>query len=244
MHKVIKDMLDAGTRIDAWSYSRVQTFRACKRKALLLHGGTAKSRPKIAEQSSPAMERGKRIHSEAEQYIRGGGNTLALRDRVWKAWKNEIEELIEYEPERKIAFDDGWYVLEDYFHRRAWMRAALDAVKVDGDGAIVVDLKTGREYPDHEEQAELYALAVFEMYPQVNEILAEFWYLDSKSVVPFTFNRVDDHAELYEKWDTLGRQITGEVEFAPNPGKACRAYGRPCPFAQGSELPICEHGGK
>lgn len=243
MHKIIKDMLDAGVRIDAWSYSRVQTFRSCKRKALLLHGGSAKSRPKIAEPESPAMERGKQVHAEAEQYLQAGGNGLALRDKVWKDWLGEVKELREhgYEPEQRFAFDKKWYPLEDYFHRTTWMRAALDAVCIDGDGAIVIDFKTGKEYPDHEEQAELYALTVFEAYPEVNDLLVEFWYLDQKHVTPYAFTRVDDHLELYEKWHAIGKEVTSETEFAPSPGKGCNAYNKPCPFSQDGELPICEY---
>lgn len=215
-------------RITAWSYSRAADYRECPRRAYYKHAGPADARPVVPEERSPSADRGTRLHAEAERYLRDG---TPLEDPVWFGWTKEMASIRDqrYAPERKLVFDRRWRLLDDWHHPSTWLRMALDASRPCRDFHAVIDFKSGREYPAHIEQAELYALGVMRA-DEADEVRVEFWYLDSCDIAEYQFTASGDYDRLCEKWDGLGRRITSDRKFEPTPGRACTAYGRPCPF--------------
>lgn len=225
---------DVKQTIDAWSYSRLSNYETCPLLAKFLYI------VKLPQDTSPAMERGSKIHGQAEGYIKG--ETLKLPDtKVWFPWIEDMAGLkaAGYEAEKNIAFDSSWQPCE-YFGPQTWIRLRVDATGFsapDESGVPeTIDYKTGRPYPTHEEQAELYGIATYLTAPNratmelSDKVRVSFWYLDVPDIVEYEYI-VDDIAKLIEKWTARATVMLTDTEFKPNPCKAsCGKYGG-CDFA-------------
>ncbi len=221
---------DVKQTIDAWSYSRLSTYETCALLAKFLYI------MKIPQDTSPAMERGSRIHDQGEKYIKG--EIVDLPDtKVWAPWHEDMAALKEsgYEAEKNIAFDSGWKPCE-YHGPKTWLRLRVDVTGTVVSTPEVIDYKTGRPYPTHEEQAELYGIAAYltalfsDDYETVPKVLVSFWYLDVPDIVEYEYT-ADDIAKLMDKWTERANVMLTDTEFKPNPCKAsCGKYGG-CDFA-------------
>lgn len=86
----------------------------------------------------------------------------------------------------------------DWFDRTAWLRVILDAVWFDGPVAKVVDWKTGkRRFGSH--QLELFAAAVFALYPKVERVRTMFVWLKEFQQDKEEFTR-DEVPKLWAKF--------------------------------------------
>ncbi len=217
---------DVVQSIDAWSYSRLSTYERCPLLAKFLYI------LKLPQDTSPAMERGSKIHDQGEKYIKGKLAELP-NTAVWLPWVEDMASLkaAGYEAEKNIAFDSDWQLCE-YFGPSVWLRLRVD---VTGLSYIPesIDYKTGRPYHTHEEQAELYGIARYltaDDRENVEKVLVSFWYLDVPDIVEYTYT-VDQIVGLMEKWTKRANVMLTDTEFLPNACKAsCGKYGG-CDFA-------------
>ena len=217
---------DVKQTIDAWSYSRLSTYERCALLAKLLYI------MKLPQDTSPAMERGSRIHDQAEKYVKGEIEELP-GTAVWKPWIEDMVALKDagYEAEKNIAFDSSWQPCE-YFGPQTWIRLRVDVTGY-AECPEVIDYKTGRPYHTHEEQAELYGIASYltaDDHKNVEKVRVSFWYLDVPDIVEYEYH-AEDIAALMEKWTERAAVMLTDTEFKPNPCKAsCGKYGG-CDFA-------------
>lgn len=107
-----------------------------------------------------------------------------------------------------------------------WLRMKIDALVMhDAKTATVIDYKTGKKYGNevkHGEQLQLYALATFMRYPELETVFSELWYLDQDIV---TSVRVPRKMGLRyaEKFAKRGNAIVDCLDFPPNPNvHSCR----------------------
>ena len=216
-------------RFDAWSYSRLHDYDTCPRKAKLKH------LDKITEPPNKAMDRGARIHKLAEDYVKG-----SLRDlpEELSQFRDEFKQLLKLkaDTETRWAFGSGWKPLEGFFDKQTVARVVTDALVVEvktprgkrgstRTTALVVDYKTGRRYGSNAEQVQLYALAVLERYPQVEEVTVQLWYLDQGEIDEEVFARSKHHATLREYWEERPKRMMSDTAFKPTPGQHCaRCY--------------------
>ncbi len=218
---------DVKQTIDAWSYSRLSTYERCALLAKFLYI------LKLPQDTSPAMERGSKIHGQAEGYIKG--ETLKLPDtKVWVPWKEDMASLkaAGYEAEKNIAFDSNWREC-GYFEPNVWIRLRVDVTGIASDGVPeVIDYKTGRPYPTHEEQAELYGIAGYLTAVKASKkVRTSFWYLDVPDIVEYEYPAEEIVESLMPKWEGRAGVMLTDTEFKPNPCKAsCGKYGG-CDFA-------------
>ena len=78
----------------------------------------------------------------------------------------------------------------------------------------------------HMEQCQLYQLAAFLRYPELEEVTIELWYLDQDDLTTRTFTRKQGLRYL-KFFHDRGEKMTTETEFAPNPNMySCRW----CPY--------------
>ena len=78
-----------------------------------------------------------------------------------------------------------------------------DIIGIDGDTAIIPDLKTGRVNSDYEDQMKSYAHLVFEKYPHVKKVIALIFWARDLELQKWTWTRAD-----IEKWlDEVDRKI-------------------------------------
>lgn len=201
-------------RIAAWSYSRYSTWRQCPLLAKL------KFVDKLKEPDNKHQAKGTRVHDLAEKFVKGEiagvPEELALFSKQLTALKRAGAKA-----EQSIAFTKDWR-LTGWFDADAWVRIKTDATLVKGKKARVVDYKTGKRYePDHDEQLELYAAAVFLVYPEVETVSAEDWYIDSGKTEALEFTR-GMLPGLLEKWQGIVRPMMADGRFEPKPSDKCR----------------------
>jgi hypothetical protein len=221
----------------AWSFSRYKDHKECPAKAKYKH---LDKLPEFADGNKPpAMLRGEAIHKEGEDYLRGKTRTVPAS---FKAFHKEMQELRKAKaiPEGKWGMSIKWTVADFFDWAGCWVRLVLDAHYCpDKKTARVIDFKTGRIYPDNEEQMELYALGGFAHYPNAEVVSTELWYLDqprNKENPKVKLYTRGDVEKLKRKWRENVIPILSEKRFAPRPGDYCNrcAYSKrrdgPCKF--------------
>lgn len=142
-----------GSRITAWSYSRLKTWEECGYKAYL------KFIAKLKEPGSPAMDRGDMMHKNIEAYCKGTAKLHVdnkgakhVIDRMKKSVAAGKARL-EYE----IAFDKRWNLVS-WFAPDAWVRYKADAMEMTDGVTEVTDWKSGKlkEHGEYDEQVQGY----------------------------------------------------------------------------------------
>lgn len=215
--------------IKAWSYSRWSDYDKCPRLAKYKHVD------KLQEPENDAMIGGKEAHDEVAAYIRGDHPGPV---RGWKYFKALFDQLRELRAlvEQQWGFTKEWRTTTSWFGNSTWFRSVLDACVVyDDNTADVVDHKTGKPYPTHAQQAELYAVSVFIRYAQVQRVTVRFWYLDSGEESIFRFARTDMQ-DIIDRWTKRTRPMLNDEIMAPKPGHHCgrcafsKSAGGPCSY--------------
>ncbi len=210
------------------SFSRLKDYRKCPQFAKFKHI------QKLKEPGNAAMDRGMAIGKAADSAARPGGKITPDLKNFSKEFKALQKEHIFAEPQ--WALDKNWQPTT-YFAPNVFVRMLIDCgyIKNGGKVGIIIDYKTGKEYPDHEEQLKLYALAGFNYWPEVVEINASMWYLDSGTTMDRTYTRADI-PELEAYWTKQFKAILADRRFAPTPGRQCgychfrKPNGGPCEY--------------
>jgi hypothetical protein len=213
----------------SWSLSRLKTFETCHAKYDYRYN------LKIPDNGgSSAAQRGIDIHAGIEK---------SIKDRITPVPEeasfvgDTIRSLqyagVEHRAEFDLKLDKDWkqVITGDY-----WFHGIIDLyVRTSPTTASFHDWKTGRIYPDHDEQKELYALALFCAYPELEEITSHFDYLDQRKSITRTFHPYMVPAAK-ERWSRRVGRMQSATEFIPTPGYLCRwcgfskAKGGPCRF--------------
>jgi hypothetical protein len=213
-------------KLSNWSYSRYSSWKKCPALLKFDHESTI---PRVA---SPAMSRGTIAHKVFEDFILGTDEKL----HDYEYYRVYLEKLREANavPEHPIALDKDWKPCE-WDDPNRWWRGVLDLVVMAPNEAIIVDWKTGQEYPDHRDQREIYAAAYHSVDPTVDYIRVIHTYIDKKQNTSTLFHR-DDIPKLKANWEGRVAPMLADTLFVPNPGWHCRSCrfskneGGPCPF--------------
>lgn len=220
--------------IKAWSFSRYGTYKQCPRKLKL------NAIDKIKEPSNEAMERGARIHDEAEAFIKGKLASLPVElkkfaklfRRLKKQYRKKLSSMV---VEDTWAFTDSWDETMWNDWANCWVRIKLDCAEQINDTTLVVfDWKTGkfREEKNEEyiEQLELYALAALILHPHIETVYAHLVYTDQGTMYPtsiqdahesdlfFTRKDID---RLKSVWEKRVKPMLKDTVFAPRPSNLC-----------------------
>lgn len=202
-------------RILAWSFSRLEKYRWCPRLA---------KRTIIDKMKSPeneAMRRGSAIHKLAEDYALGLIKTLPEELARFAKDFAVAKKCNKMRVEMQIAFTKAWEVC-DWFAKNTWVRVVIDLLMIDDKKKLarVVDHKTGKFRAESKEQLSLYALAIFLMFPEIETVSAELWYLDSGEKIVLLFQR-SQMDELKKYWEGEVSSMMADTSFQPKPSKKC-----------------------
>lgn len=191
-----------------WSYSLWQGWKACAFRVY---------RTKLCGDREPTnqwLERGIMVHSKAEQFLKGNipnvPKELANLSKAYanlKRAKPIVEEFWGVDRKWKLSDRNSWVVMK--------MDAALAPSKLTDKMLFIQDLKTGRQYESHAEQASLYATIGIERFPDAKGVEVEFWY-ENGDVWPLTYT-LDQLNKLKKTWTKRGEEIMAETKFLPNP---------------------------
>lgn len=223
--------------ITSWSWSRFSTWRDCPAKAKF------KFIDRLEEPSGPAAERGTKLHKSAENYLKGTERLPADFKQI--AVDMQRLKKSKADPEGSITLTKTWQMTTWNDWGNAWCRIQIDALLPPGGNKrpelLIIDYKSGKEKPWHEEQLELYAIGGFIKYPQATVARTQLWYIDSGVITPpddsqdGVYHRVNLE-KLKKAWEARVKPMMADTAFKPKPGNACRwchfrkSNGGPCKY--------------
>lgn len=214
--------------ITSWSYSRYGLYEQCAFKAKLLYID------KFKEPSSAALDKGVQVHSEIERYLK-------LKDEALPQCAIKLcadyEELKARKPyvELEVCFNKDWQPV-DWFAKDAWVRIKIDALVKEGNTCLIVDHKTGRVRDSYEPQLELYALTGLLMFPTIEQIDTELWFVDAGRKVEGQRYFREDLDMLKARWTDRVTPMLTDTEFRATPNQYCGN----CHFRK-SNGGLCQH---
>ena len=205
---------------DAWGFSKLDVFETCKAKFFF------QFIKKLPSGGSPAMERGSKMHENIEGYLNGWVTEL-MDDVV--AWKDALDALKakDFKAEQALGFDKEWNKLPDWFHKSTWLRVKMDASYTEGTKGTAIDFKSGKYRVPSTEQVELYAVGLHAANPSLEEVSAEFWFLDTGETYERTYT-ADELLKLRKKYEKRTEPIYMTVQWDPQPSNECRW----CPYSK------------
>lgn len=219
--------------IPAWSASALNSFEECPRRLELqrILRVPELPRPEPPNGVEHANDRGSRIHDETEQYIRG---TQPLGKEMGE-FRDELEHLQAFYKAGKVVLEDmwcfnhAWQPVGSRDFRNIWVRIKLDAfVFLTPTIGLVVDYKTGKKFGNeikHAQQCQLYQLAAFMRYPQLEHVYTELWYPDVKELTRMGFTR-NQGEKFFKGFNERGIKMTSATEFPAKPSRtACMFCG-------------------
>lgn len=215
-----------------WSLSKYGTFLKCRRRFLYAYIQGLKGTP----QPWGASDRGQDKHKAIERYFLYGED-LPLDLLKYKDWFTLLKQH-EFYAENQLAMLEGWLPCA-WLDPKAWWKGVLDLKVLSNGKAWVFDWKTGKIYPDHVDQKELYSIATFVEHPEVDEVEAWHIYLDLQHKdTKLIYTRAEHFEWLKTKWNAklapymqaLARYVPEEAEtfFVTNPTYLCDY----CPFSK------------
>jgi hypothetical protein len=209
-----------------WSYSSISTYESCPAKWKYSYIDQLPYKP------SAAMERGSRLHSDCEKFLKTSSHVLP--------WELAKMGPVLLDLKGKGAQSEETWCLDRYWLPdmvNPWIKAIVDVHWFESDGTVlqVRDFKSGREYPDHREQLELYALIGLASFPEVKRAEYGAIYLDTRH----TSNegavlRGDMMDKKVNEWHDRAERMMADEQFLPTPGGACnwcdysKKKGGPC----------------
>ena len=179
------------------------------------------------------MEEGTRVHQLAQDFVEGKIKKLPEELSAFPD-KFKLIKRVKAQCELEWAFTASWEPCE-WKSKSVWLRVKTDATFVQCGVRMVIDYKTGKIYPDHPLQLELYALASFIMHREDTVECAD-WYIDQRVISEKQRWYRDDLPKLKEDWAKRVGPMMRDTIFPARPGYACKwchfrkANGGPCSF--------------
>lgn len=206
-------------KITAWSFSRLGDYENCPLKAKFKHVD------RIREPPNKAMDRGRLIHKEAEDYIAG---KIKILPQSLECFDEEFARLrairTRVQCEIDLAFTKKWAQC-GWFDSDAWLRIKIDALYIDDTWddiqAHCIDYKTGKVNPKHVDQLDLYALGILIAYPEVDIVESSLWYLDQGVEETTRFSRKELPA-MKKKWLSRSKPMLADRTFKATPNPLCK----------------------
>lgn len=197
------------------SYSSITTYEACPLSYKLYYLDGHKT------EGGSAAARGTRLHTACEKFLKGeiDHTKLSLDFRAIKGQLSIMKDL-GAKAEEEWNCDQQWN-FQPAEDDTTLIKAFVDIHYVMGKELTIFDLKTGKPYPEHFDQLQLYTVMGFSRYPEVQTITVAPLYLDGP-VPPTTYTRpILPH--LQDFWKTRARAPVEAQEFPATPsGEACR----------------------
>jgi hypothetical protein len=204
-------------KFESWSFSSYSNWAKCPFYAMHKH------LLKTPEPPSPALVNGRRVHSIAENYVKklkygpaeipvvlcGLASSFALVQDV---------KVVEVLTESKMAFDKLWKYV--YWCRdNVWLRVVVDLLIRTADRTLVVDYKTGKEYPDVYQQLDLYAVCAEKFDKRA--ITCEAWYVNTGKIITIEKTRKQCR-ESRREWKERVAPMLAATEFPATENFTCK----------------------
>ena len=216
-----------------WSYTRWVAFNKCKLFYLLAYCH------KIKQPDSYHLARGIDIHAKAEAFLKGEvkgiPRELAQFRKPFAAVKKAGAVA---EQNITLTKSFGLTTPTDWAH--AWLRIKIDILMHEEGSTHVdfIDVKTGKNRGEYQEQEEIYGMGCFTYFPKVKTLDTEYWFVDSGEVESNSFDR-KQYPALKKKWRKNAATMIDCTKFPAEPSDFGCGY---CPFRSDKKLPNGEPG--
>jgi len=218
----------------AFSYSRLKAFEDCPRR----YDETVNKKGKWPEARSSQLDWGDAVHAAMANALKTG-TPLPTVFRIFQHW---IDKINRTPGELLVEEDCKWAITRQFaptpwFAKNVWLRVVADAVKLDGDAALVVDWKAGKSSNVDPLQLILTSLVMLVLFPELQAVRSDFIWLqeDDQTTQVLYRNEAADHwAELLPRVRLL-EAATRDNHFPPKPNRFCKSW---CPIKS------CEFWGK
>lgn len=220
--------------INSWSYSRLQVYQTCPQQAKFKFIDKLQEPPRPDTGKEPANDRGSRLHQSAEDYINGLIDEPAYELANFRAELDKARELALTQhavAERMWLFDINWTPLpDDAPYEKIWLRIISDiTVWVSDTELLIIDIKSGKRSGNeikHAKQLQLYQLATFLRYPEIDTVTCELWYVDQNELSHQVFTRTQG-LRFFKTFNEEAQELCQDELFIPKPSQwNCRF----CPF--------------
>lgn len=214
-----------------WSYTMLTAFEQCPKK--FMHTKVLKD---VTEDFGPEAGLGLKIHKSLELAVDGSQGLppdLVLHQPIVdKLRAAPGQRLLEY----KFGLTQSLQPTT-FFGRDVWVRGALDVCLVRRNEALVLDYKTGKRKPDHD-QLKLFAGAAFSLFPHVQKVKTGYIWLKENKLDPQEFAK-DEAPRIWQEFAIRVHRMEHAVannKFPPNPSGLCKKH---CPVGRSR----CDHCG-
>jgi hypothetical protein len=224
----VSPLVDLTKRPRRHSYSAISVYKECPARYAYRYIA------KLPEPSSAAMDRGTRLHKLCEDYVTDTRPEVAppydVRRIALKLYQLRTKRAL---PEREWHVTRDWEACEKD-DPNSWIKAIVDVHYVEKEIILLHDYKSGREYPSHADQLELYAAMGLCQYPDARRAVSSPLYIDSgvegrqRSIIR------DMLPAITRKWGGLIGRMEGDAALLPTPGGHCKrcafgvSKGGPC----------------
>lgn len=195
------------------SYSSIKKYLECPRAYFHSY---IERRP---DAPTAPMMRGTRLHKLAEDYMNAGPEVPVPYD------VKKIGLKLYQLREQRAAAEDVWLLDHHWIpvenQEVAKIKAVIDVHRMDKDVLHLHDYKSGREYPSHADQLELYAAIGLCKYPNAKRAESSAIYIDSgregaqrsiiREMLPY----------FRDKWGGYITRMDNDTAFAPTAGSYC-----------------------
>lgn len=213
-----------------WSYSKLSMYESCPMRFRLRYIDRLPEPPQPPD--SP-LERGSRIHTRLERFIKGTG---PMDDEAKKidAFVPMLTHLQALYAAGMATVEDNWYFDADWTpcdRDNVWLWVKLDynVTDPDHDRTIVGDFKSGRstyKTIEHVQQLQLYAACAALRQASATRIVVELPYLDEGWIRPAEYTR-EQALWFVGRFNQRAGRIYADRLFRPNPNRTTCRY---CPF--------------
>lgn len=212
----------------SWSLSRLGCYDQCPLKYKFRY------LLKIPQgEKGAAASRGVMLHKAVEDFVGGTLNTLPTEIDFYTGFLLNLRG--HGDAEYKVALDQKWRPVE-WDSKEVWLKAVLDyRITETPAKSTVFDWKSGKIYPEHDDQKHLYSLTEFARLPELIEVDAVHVYIDLKKQSKKTYRR-EWAEEGQRRWERKVETMESDTQHIPNPTYLCRfcefsrAKGGPCRF--------------
>lgn len=206
-----------------WSYSRLKNYETCPKRYFNID-----VEKRFKEDESEELMAGNNLHKVMAEAI-SGKKPLPPGYTSMQKWVDRVTSGGNA-PGAQVLVEQQLAITKDFgptkwFGDDVWFRGVLDAVKIIGKVAAVMDWKTGKIVEDGIQLA-LFAQCLFSHRPEVQAIRTEFVWTKYDAVTRADFTRAD----MVSVWaGVLPRVRTLEnahktMEFPPKTSGLCKRF--------------------
>jgi PD-(D/E)XK nuclease superfamily len=211
----------------SWSFSALRNYETCPRRYYEYNVGK-----RVTEPETDAIKAGHALHSAFDARIKQGTKLpLGMGMHEGMLAKFVAAPGATY-AEQKLGLT-AEFKPTTFFGKGVWFRQVIDATKINGSVATVLDWKTGRP-DDDDTQLRLSAAVLFAHDANVQSVRTAFAFVNYDVVERRDYVRGD----LTEIWGDILPRVRQLVvarqrqDYPPKPGGLCRRYCAvlSCPF--------------